>query len=109
MARPFRSSHEVRSSGDGAVAIGDPNIAIGTGAVAVGANNMATGQGAVAFGGGADVPQGGQADYGWILRLPGHHASADQGARVRGGGGHRSRGFDLSEIDNGKLGFEEAQ
>lgn len=36
--------------GNGAVAIGDPNVAIGTGAVALGANNSAVGDGAVALG-----------------------------------------------------------
>ena len=34
-------------------------------------------------------PRAGPADRGWVLRVSGHHASADQGARVRGGGGHR--------------------
>jgi trimeric autotransporter adhesin len=38
------------ASGNGAVAIGDPNTATGTGAVAIGANNTATGNGAVAVG-----------------------------------------------------------
>jgi autotransporter adhesin len=36
--------------GNGAVAIGDPNVATGTGAVALGADNTATGNGAVALG-----------------------------------------------------------